>query len=199
MHAAMTHAMTRAMPPARAAPARRATTTTTTARRVLSARSAVRARASAAIASPDARAKEAQAWIDAWKSGASAGAAGAAGAAAAATTTTFELRRGSRKVSDEKEAALLSTTSFGTIGLSVGLPLLLYGFCAYFSFLPGADISALMLIYGFPISLIGFAEVRRVGTVEARDVRGRFESAGGTNDADLDSSARGRDAIQIRR
>jgi IS5 family transposase len=44
MHAAMTHAMTRAMPPARAAPARRATTTTTTARRVLSARSAVRAR-----------------------------------------------------------------------------------------------------------------------------------------------------------
>ena len=154
----MTHAMTRAMPPARAAPARRATTTTTTARRVLSARSAVRARASAAIASPDARAREAQAWIDAWKSGASAGAAGAAGAAAAATTTTtFELRRGSRKVSDEKEAALLSTTSFGTIGLSVGLPLLLYGFCAYFSFLPGADISALMLIYGFPISLIGFA------------------------------------------
>ena len=60
-------------------------------------------------------------------------------------------------MSDEKEAALLSTTSFGTIGLSVGLPLLLYGFCAYFSFLPGADISALMLIYGFPISLIGFA------------------------------------------
>ena len=153
----MTHAMTRAMPPARAAPARRATTTTTTARRVLSARSAVRARASAAIASPDARAKEAQAWIDARARGARAGAAGAAGAAAAATTTTFELRRGSRKVSDEKEAALLSTTSFGTIGLSVGLPLLLYGFCAYFSFLPGADISALMLIYGFPISLIGFA------------------------------------------
>ena len=197
----MTPAMTRATAPARAAPARRATTTTT-ARRVLSAsaRSAVRARASAATASPDARAREAQAWIDAWKSGASAGAAGAAGAAAAATTTTFELRRGSRKVSDAKEAALLSTTSFGTIGLGVGLPLLLYGFCAYFSFLPGADISALMLIYGFPISLIGFAlKYAELEPLKLRDVRGRFEGAGGTDDADLDSSARGRDAIQIRR
>ena len=50
---------------------------------------------------------------------------------------------------DAGEGASLSTTSFGTIGLSVGLPLLAYGFCAYFSFLPGADISALMLIYGF--------------------------------------------------
>jgi len=156
MHAAMTATITRAMTPARATPARRATTPA--ARRVLSARSAVRVRASAAIASPDARAKEAQAWIDAWKSGDVAGAAQAAPeAAAATTTTTFELRRGSRKVSDTKEAALLSTTSFGTIGLSVGLPLLAYGFCAYFSFLPGADVSALMLIYGFPISLIGFA------------------------------------------
>ena len=48
-------------------------------------------------------------------------------------------------------------TSFGTVGLSVGLPLLIYGFGAYFSFLPGTEISALMLIYGFPISLIGFA------------------------------------------
>ena len=194
----MTPAMTRATAPARAAPARRATTTTT-ARRVLSAsaRSAVRARASAAIASPDARAREAQAWIDAWKSGAS---AGAAGAAAATTTTTFELRRGSRKVSDAKEAALLSTTSFGTIGLGVGLPLLLYGFCAYFSFLPGADISALLLIYGFPISLIGFAlKYAELEPLKLRDVRGRFEGAGGTDDADLDSSARGRDAIQIRR
>jgi hypothetical protein len=41
--------------------------------------------------------------------------------------------------------------------LSVGLPLLAYGFGAFFQFLPGADVSALMLIYGFPISLIGFA------------------------------------------
>ena len=47
--------------------------------------------------------------------------------------------------------------SFGTIGMSVGLPLLLYGFGAYFSFLPGTGVSAIMLIYGFPISLIGFA------------------------------------------
>lgn len=56
-----------------------------------------------------------------------------------------------------EEGFNIARTSFGTIGLSVGLPLLMYGFGAYFSFLPGTEISALMLIYGFPISLIGFA------------------------------------------
>ena len=118
--------------------------------------------ASAGVASasmtPEARARDAQTWIDSWK----AGGAGAAAATATATaaveeSTTFEIRRGSSTVVEAGEGASLSTTSFGTIGLSVGLPLLLYGFCAYFNFLPGADISALMLIYGFPISLIGFA------------------------------------------
>jgi hypothetical protein len=56
-----------------------------------------------------------------------------------------------------EEGISLATTSFGTIGLSVGLSLLIYGFFGYFNFLPGGDISALLLIYGFPISLIGFA------------------------------------------
>lgn len=56
-----------------------------------------------------------------------------------------------------EEGFNIARTSFGSIGLSVGLPLLMYGFGAYFSFLPGTEISALMLIYGFPISLIGFA------------------------------------------
>jgi hypothetical protein len=41
--------------------------------------------------------------------------------------------------------------------LRFGLPLLIYGFFGYFNFLPGGDISALLLIYGFIISLIGFA------------------------------------------
>ncbi|CAI5956802.1 unnamed protein product [Closterium sp. NIES-64] len=49
------------------------------------------------------------------------------------------------------------TTSFGTIGLTVGLLLLSYGFGAYFQFLPGSESSALMLTYGFPTALIGFA------------------------------------------
>lgn len=52
--------------------------------------------------------------------------------------------------------------SFGTIGLSVGLTLLLAGFLGYFNFIKIADnsLSALLLIYGFPISLIGAARLR---------------------------------------
>lgn len=56
-----------------------------------------------------------------------------------------------------EEGFNLATTSFGTIGLSVGVPLLLYGFFGYFKFLPGGSITSLLLIYGFIISLIGFA------------------------------------------
>lgn len=32
-----------------------------------------------------------------------------------------------------------------------------YGFGAFFGLLPGGDVSSLLLIYGFPISLLGFA------------------------------------------
>lgn len=32
-----------------------------------------------------------------------------------------------------------------------------YGFGAYFTVLPGSEWSALMLTYGFPLSVIGFA------------------------------------------
>lgn len=39
----------------------------------------------------------------------------------------------------------------------MGLGLLFYGFGAYGFGLPGADLSSLMLIYGFPISILGFA------------------------------------------
>ena len=38
-----------------------------------------------------------------------------------------------------------------------GLPLLTYGFFSYFNFVPGGSVSSLLLIYGFIISLIGFA------------------------------------------
>lgn len=34
---------------------------------------------------------------------------------------------------------------------------MVYGFCAYFDILPGGDVSSLMLIYGFPLTLLGFA------------------------------------------
>lgn len=107
--------------------------------------------------SSDARANaaSAQRWIDAWTSARAGGARGASGATVG--EGGFETRRSASRASEAAEGAGLSGTSFGTIGMSVGLPLLLYGFGAYFNFLPGSDVSALMLIYGFPISLIGFA------------------------------------------
>lgn len=51
----------------------------------------------------------------------------------------------------------ITKTSFGSIGLVVGTSLLAYGFGGYFQFLPLADWSPLMLTYGFPITIIGFA------------------------------------------
>lgn len=51
----------------------------------------------------------------------------------------------------------ISKVSFGSILTPVGLGLLGFGFTAYFNILPGGDISSLLLIYGFPISLLGFA------------------------------------------
>lgn len=51
----------------------------------------------------------------------------------------------------------ITKVSFGSIALYTGSALLAYGFGAYFNFLPGESFSAIMLIYGFPASLIGFA------------------------------------------
>lgn len=50
-----------------------------------------------------------------------------------------------------------SKISFGAILTPIGVGLLTYGFGAFFQLLPGADLSSLMLIYGFPISVLGFA------------------------------------------
>lgn len=57
---------------------------------------------------------------------------------------------------DDNEFSI-SKVSFGSILTPVGLGLLFWGFGAYFTLLPGADLSSIMLIYGFPISLLGFA------------------------------------------
>lgn len=51
----------------------------------------------------------------------------------------------------------ISKVSFGSILTPAGSFLLLYGFGAYFTFFPGGDLSSLMLIYGFPMALLGFA------------------------------------------
>lgn len=47
--------------------------------------------------------------------------------------------------------------SFGKILSPIGISLMVYGFGSFFGLLPGGDISSLLLIYGFPISLLGFA------------------------------------------
>lgn len=54
-------------------------------------------------------------------------------------------------------AFTITKVSFGDIALYSGSLLLGYGFGAYFDFLPGTSLSAVMLIYGFPAALIGFA------------------------------------------
>lgn len=60
-------------------------------------------------------------------------------------------------VPDEEKS--ITKFSFGTIGLAVGSVLLVSGFLGYFNFIEGSDnsLSSLLLIYGFPITLIGFA------------------------------------------
>ncbi len=56
-----------------------------------------------------------------------------------------------------EEPLRIERISFGSILTPVGLGLLTYGFGAFFQMLPGGDVSSLLLIYGFPISLLGFA------------------------------------------
>uniref|UniRef100_A0A7S3VUY5 Uncharacterized protein n=1 Tax=Dunaliella tertiolecta TaxID=3047 RepID=A0A7S3VUY5_DUNTE len=51
----------------------------------------------------------------------------------------------------------ITKISYGSILTPLGIFLLAYGFGAFFQLLPGADVSPLLLIYGFPISLLGFA------------------------------------------
>mgnify|MGYP002632008796 CR=1 FL=1 len=50
-----------------------------------------------------------------------------------------------------------SKVSFGKVLTPFGVALLTYGFGAFFGLLPGADVSPIMLVYGFPVSLLGFA------------------------------------------
>jgi hypothetical protein len=47
--------------------------------------------------------------------------------------------------------------SFGKILTPLGVGMLTYGFGSFFNLLPGGDVSSLLLIYGFVISLLGFA------------------------------------------
>ncbi|KAI7844463.1 hypothetical protein COHA_001966 [Chlorella ohadii] len=57
----------------------------------------------------------------------------------------------------EEQSFRIERVSFGTILSPLGIGLMVYGFGAFFNLLPGGDVSSLLLIYGFPITLLGFA------------------------------------------
>ncbi|XP_016501837.1 uncharacterized protein LOC107820138 [Nicotiana tabacum] len=69
----------------------------------------------------------------------------------------------------------LAKVSFGVIGLGLGVSLLSYGFGAYFNILPGSEWSALMLTYGFPLTIIGmalkYAELKPVPCITYSDAQ----------------------------
>mmetsp|Transcript_21181 Transcript_21181/g.37722 ORF Transcript_21181/g.37722 Transcript_21181/m.37722 type:complete len:285 (-) Transcript_21181:135-989(-) len=64
--------------------------------------------------------------------------------------------RASAEYMDDSELDI-SKISFGSIAAPIGITLMVYGFGAYINLLPGADLSSVLLVYGFPISLIGLA------------------------------------------
>ncbi|KAG6472273.1 hypothetical protein ZIOFF_069733 [Zingiber officinale] len=69
----------------------------------------------------------------------------------------------------------LSKVSFGVIGLAVGGSLLSYGFGAYFTIFPGSEWSAILLTYGFPLTVIGmalkYAELKPVPCITYNDAK----------------------------
>ncbi|KAL6759501.1 hypothetical protein V8C86DRAFT_2573514 [Haematococcus lacustris] len=71
----------------------------------------------------------------------------------------------------------IAKISYGSSILTpLGVGLLVYGFGAFFQLLPGGDVSSLMLIYGFPISVLGFAlSYAQLAPVPCKTTRAAFE------------------------
>jgi hypothetical protein len=70
----------------------------------------------------------------------------------------------------------ITKISYGSILTPVGLGLMIYGFGAYFTLLPGTDISSILLIYGFPMSILGFAlSYAQLEPVSCKTTRAAFE------------------------
>lgn len=70
----------------------------------------------------------------------------------------------------------ISKISFGSILTPVGVGMLTWGFGAYFTLLPGADLSSVVLIYGFPISVLGFAlSYAQLDPVPCKSSKAAFE------------------------
>eukprot|EP00887_Chlorella_sp_A99_P002933 scaffold24.g2933.t1 len=62
-----------------------------------------------------------------------------------------------RRGYQQDQSVRIERVSFGSILTPLGLGLMTYGFGAFFQLLPGGDASSLLLVYGFPILLLGFA------------------------------------------
>jgi hypothetical protein len=92
-----------------------------------------------------------------------------------------ECRRGPpvRATADEAiadDSFSIAKVSFGDILTPVGVGLMTYGFGSYFQLLPGGDISGVLLIYAFPILLLGFAlKYAQLEPVPCKTTRGAFE------------------------
>eukprot|EP00878_Enallax_costatus_P015328 GHUV01016054.1.p1 GENE.GHUV01016054.1~~GHUV01016054.1.p1 ORF type:complete len:266 (+),score=28.32 GHUV01016054.1:144-941(+) len=72
------------------------------------------------------------------------------------TTTTSQQPTAAEDLVPDSEFSI-TKVSYGSILTPIGLGLMVYGFGSYFTLLPGTDLSSLLLIYGFPISILGFA------------------------------------------
>lgn len=73
----------------------------------------------------------------------------------------------------------ITKISYGSILTPVGLFLMVYGFGAYFTLLPGTDISSILLIYGFPMSILGFAlSYAQLPPVSCKTTRAAFDLRG---------------------
>ncbi|XP_051197360.1 uncharacterized protein [Lolium perenne] len=78
-------------------------------------------------------------------------------AAPASSSSSSSGAASDKPIVPDDDGFTLAKVSFGVIGLGVGGSLLSYGFGAYFNLLPGSEWSALMLTYGFPLTIIGMA------------------------------------------
>lgn len=67
------------------------------------------------------------------------------------------LKAGADDLVDVEEGFSITKVSYGSILAPTGVGLMVYGFGGYFDLLPGGDISSILLIYGFPLMLLGFA------------------------------------------
>lgn len=78
-----------------------------------------------------------------------------------------------------EESFSLAKVSFGDVLAPAGVGLMVFGFGAYFSLIPGSDLSGVALIYGFPVLLLGFAlKYAQLDPVSCTTTREAFELRG---------------------